>query len=466
MVEFVQRKPGDGGAGADSAARDGPRTLDEAGSLRITYQDPAVLRPRARNPRTHSKEQIRQIGASIKEFGFVNPILVDRQGGIIAGHGRVEAAKLLGRVQVPTVRVDHLSPAQIRAYVIADNKLAENAGWDKELLAVELKEISLDLDFDVAITGFETPELDVLLESLSESTLEKADEIPQIDRSAPPVSQQGDLWRIGGHRLLCGDATKRQDFEKLFGDERAQMVFVDPPYNLKINGHVSGLGRVRHTEFMMASGKMSPHTYTEFLKTSCTNLANFSTDGSIHFVCMDWRHLRELLDAAAEPYAKLLNLCVWAKTNAGMGSLYRSQHELVFVFKNGCGPHINNVELGKHGRYRTNVWTYGGMNSFGEERESALARHPTTKPIRLAADAILDCSHRRGIVLDSFAGSGTTLIAAERTGRRGYAIEIDPYYADTIIKRFAETFGLAAYYEATGLNFAELAESRAPSKEN
>src|SRR5215831_8161737 len=322
-------------------------------ALKIVYKDPGQLKPRAKNPRTHTRRQIRQIAASITEFGFINPVLIDGAGGIIAGHGRVEAAKLLGMSDVPTLRVDHLTPAQIRAYVIADNKLAENAGWDRALLALELQELSVHLDFDVAITGFETAEID-----LNEDSPDDADEVPEIDRSAPAVSRPGDLWQIGDHHLLCGDSLKTESYMTLLGGQTAQMVFTDPPYNVVIDGHVSGLGKVKHREFAMASGEMSTQEFTQFLKTVLMRLAEFSSDGSLHFICMDWRHMRELLDAAAKPYSEVKNLCVWSKTNAGMGSLYRSQHELIFVFKNGRAPHINNVELGRFGRNRTNVWQY------------------------------------------------------------------------------------------------------------
>jgi DNA modification methylase len=429
-------------------------------ALKIVYKDPGQLKPRAKNPRTHTRRQIRQIAASITEFGFINPVLIDKADGIIAGHGRVEAAKILGMSDVPTVQVDHLTPGQIRAYVIADNKLAENAGWDRALLALELQELSVHLDFDVTITGFETAEIDLLIRDLDGDSPDDADEVPEIDRSSPAVSRPGDLWHIGDHRLLCGDALKTDSYMALLGGRTAQMVFTDPPYNVVIDGHVSGLGKVKHREFAMASGEMSSQEFTQFLKTVLMRLAEFSSDGSLHFICMDWRHMRELLDAAAKPYSEMKNLCVWSKTNAGMGSLYRSQHELIFVFKNGRAPHINNVELGRFGRNRTNVWHYRGATSFGKDRESGLEMHPTVKPVAMVADAILDCSRRGSIVLDAFAGSGTTLIAAEKTGRRGYGIELDCHYTDTIIRRFEEIFGLKAVHAESELNFRQLKTKR------
>ena len=434
-------------------------------ALKITYKDPAQLKPRGRNPRTHTDRQIKQIATSIKEFGFISPILIDGADGIIAGHGRAEAAKLIGMNDIPTVCVDHLTPAQIRAYVIADNRLAENAGWDRELLTLELQELSVELNFDVTVTGFETAEIDLLISELNEGAPDEADEVPEIDRSVPAVSRPGDLWRIGDHCLLCGDSLKKENYSTLLAGKKAQMVFSDPPYNVAIAGHVSGLGKTRHREFAMASGEMSSAEFTKFLKTAFANLAAFSTNGSIHFIFMDWRHLREVLDAATKPYSELKNLCIWAKTNAGMGSLYRSQHELVFVFKNGTAPHINNVELGRFGRNRTNVWNYAGVNTFGNDRDNELSMHPTVKPVALVADAILDCSKRGGIVLDAFAGSGTTLISAEKTGRRGYGIEIDPHYVDTVIRRFKEVYDLQAQHAESNLSFDVMSKQRSNPRE-
>jgi len=356
--------------------------------------------------------------------------------------------------------VGHLSPAQIRAYVIADNRLAENAGWDRELLALELKELSVQPNFDVTVTGFEMAEIDLLVGEASHGEPDEADAIPEIDRSLPAVSRLGDCWQIGDHLLLCGDALKARSYERLLHSKRAQIIFTDPPYNVRIAGNVSGLGKAQHREFAMASGEMSPREFTTFLRRALTNLAEFSVDGSIHFVCIDWRHIRELADAANDAYTELKNICVWSKSNAGMGSLYRSAHEFIFVYKNGRAKHINNVELGRFGRSRTNVWEYAGMSSFGKDREASLAGHPTPKPLALVSDAILDCSKRGGIVLDAFAGSGTTLLAAEKTGRRGYGIELDPHYADLIIKRFEEVYGLGAIHVDSDLSFDRVRTER------
>jgi DNA modification methylase len=429
-------------------------------TLAIKYKDPRKLKPRLKNPRTHTPRQIKQIAASITEFGFINPVLIDGSDGIVAGHARVAAATSIGMADVPTVRVDHLSPTQIRAYVIADNRLAEKAGWDPTVLALELQELSVQPNFDVTVTGFEMGEIDLIIGETSASEADEADVIPEIDRSLPAVSRPGDCWQIGDHVLLCGDALKPESYEQLLAGKRAQMVFIDPPYNVRIAGNVSGLGKARHREFAMASGEMSQREFTTFLRRALTHLADFSIDGSIHFICMDWRHIRELADAADDAYSELKNICVWSKSNAGMGSLYRSAHEFIFVYKNGRAKHINNVELGRFGRSRTNVWEYAGMSSFGRDRDASLAGHPTLKPLALVSDAILDCSKRGGIILDAFSGSGTTLLAAEKTGRRGYGIELDPHYVDLVIKRFEEVYGLGAIHANSDLSFDRVRTER------
>ncbi len=422
----------------------------------------SALKPYDRNARTHSPKQIQQLAASIEEFGFTNPVLIDSNRRIVAGHGRVDAAKLLGLKTVPVICLEDLTEAQIRAYVIADNKLAENAGWDRELLGLELQYLTeLEIDFEATITGFEVAEIDVLVGELEiVADEDPADEIPEVDESEPPVTRLGDIWQIGKHRLLCGDATDPTTYGRLLVGEQAQMVFTDPPCNVPIDGHVCGLGKVKHREFAMASGEMSKAEFTAFLSTVFSNLSGASVGGAIQFVCIDWRHIGEIVAAGTEAYTEFKNLCVWAKTNGGMGSLYRSQHALVFLFKSGTAPHIYNVELGQHGRYRTNVWSYAGINSFREGRDEELALHPTVKPVGLVADAILDCSKRGGIVLDAFVGSGTTLVAAERTGRKGYGIELDPKYCDTIVKRLDQVAKLKATHAETGETFAELETDR------
>jgi DNA modification methylase len=409
--------------------------------LAIAYRPIDQLKLDPTNPRRHSKKQVRQIANSIQDFGFNVPILTDRYGTVIAGHGRLLAAKLLGMTEVPTLGLDHLTPAQIRAFMIADNRLTEISTWDDRLLAEQLKELSLlGLDFNIESTGFEMGEIDLRIASLDDPLDpddDPADLLPEAP-AGPSVSKIGDLWRLGRHRVLCGNALESEAFATLVGDERAAMVFTDPPYNVPIEGHASGLGAIHHRPFPMASGEMDGPQFTGFLRAAFRNLAEFSDGGSLHYVCMDWRHVDEVMAAGREVYAELKNLCVWVKDNAGMGSLYRSQHEFVFVFKHGRSGHRNNVQLGGFGRNRSNVWRYPGINSFARSgaEGNILALHPTVKPVALVADAILDCSARGDIVLDAFLGSGTTVIAAERTGRRCYGLELDPAYVDTILRRW------------------------------
>jgi DNA modification methylase len=428
-------------------------------NLAVEIVSISTLKPYARNARTHSKKQIRQIANSIETFGWTNPILADANGEIIAGHGRVEAAKLLGLNAVPVIRIEDMSEAQKRAYIIADNRLAELAGWDDEILAIELKGLSeIELDFSIETIGFETAEIDMRISGLNSSEgPDEADELPGIDYLRPPVTQPGDLWLLGRHRLLCGDATKSASYVQLMNGEKAAMVFTDPPYNVRIDGHVCGLGSVKHAEFAMASGEMTEAEFIVFLNTVLGHMAASSSDGAIHFVCMDWRHFYELLVAGRQVYSQLKNLCVWNKTNGGMGSLYRSKHELVAVFKSGHAPHVNNVELGVHGRYRTNVWDYAGINTFGAGRDEALAMHPTVKPVALVQDAILDCSRRGDVILDAFSGSGTTIIAAEDAGRRGFGLELDPRFVDATLKRFRDLTGKEPVHARSGLRFGDLA---------
>ena len=419
----------------------------------------AELKPDPKNPRTHSQKQVRQVADSIATFGFIVPMLVDSGGTIIAGHCRLLAAGLLGLSSVPTISVDHLTSAQVRAYQIADNKLTENGEWSDQLLAEAFQELSpLDLDFSLEVTGFELPEIDLRIQSLQEAPPiedDPADDLPQVEAVA--IAQEGQLWQLGEHRLLCGSALDEAAYKALMDGALAGLVFTDPPYNVKIDGHVSGNGKVQHREFAMASGEMSRAEFTQFLQGVFGQLVAYSKPRSIHDICMDWRHLVEILAAGEAVYAELLNLCVWAKTNGGMGSLYRSQHELVLVFKNGAGPHCNNVQLGRFGRNRSNVWTYPGINNFGRgtEEGNLLALHPTVKPVALIGDAILDCSKRGDIVLDPFLGSGSTLIACERTGRRCYGIEIDPLYVDIAIRRWHKFTGMEAVCHTTGRTFAQ-----------
>ena len=427
----------------------------------IQDRDIKSLRPYPRNARTHSRKQIKQIAASIERFGFTNPVLISDDGEIIADHGRVEAAKVLGWKAVPTLALSHLSETERRAYVLADNKLALNAGWDKEILAIELQALS-DLEFDTELTGFSLAEIDLIIDEAGEADpdgLDAADDAVTF-ASGPAVSRQGDLWQLGRHRLLCGDARSSIDFEALMGGGRADLVFTDPPYNVKIDGNVCGLGSVRHREFAFASGEMSKNQFTAFLTETLGNTGAAMRDGAIAFVCMDWRHMGELLAAGEASFTELKNLVVWNKTNGGMGAFYRSKHELIFVFKQGTAEHTNSFGLGQTGRYRTNVWDYAGISSIGAGRSDDLAMHPTVKPVAMIADAIRDCSKRGETVLDAFGGSGSTLIAAEKTGRRARLIEYDALYCDTIIRRWETYTGKRATLSVTDEVFEDLRDVR------
>jgi DNA modification methylase len=417
--------------------------------LQVTYEEIQNLVPYARNARTHSKRQIRQIADSIRTFGFTNPVLVNRSRMIIAGHGRVDAAKLLGMKSVPTICLENLSDDQIRAYILADNRLAEKAGWDISILAIELQHLtSLDLQFDVSITGFEVAEIDLILE---EAEKEKEEEDPVEISSGPAVTKPGDIWLLGDHRLICGDALDESTYCGLMNGQKADVVFADPPYNVRIDGNVCGQGAIRHREFRMASGEMSEREFSDFLCQALSHLERHSSDGSVHFICMDWRHAAEILLAGKKAYDTLLNLCVWTKDNGGMGSLYRSQHELIFVFRKGNELHRNNVQLGRFGRNRTNVWRYPGVNTLSKSgvEGNLLALHPTVKPVAMIADAILDCSARGDVVLDNFSGVGSTILAAEKVGRVCYGIEIDPLYIDTAVQRWEKHTGQRAIHAAT-----------------
>jgi DNA modification methylase len=409
------------------------------------------LKPAPRNARTHSRAQVRQIAASIERFGFVNPILIDADDTVIAGHGRLAAAKILRLTHVPTLQITHLTAPERRAYALADNQLALLADWDIPLLSLEIQELST-LAVELDVLGFPAPSIDGLLADRASL----ADEVPEPP-AGPPVSRRGDLWHLGPHRLLCGDARDPADYARLLDGRTADLVFTDPPYNVKISGFAAARGK--HREFPMASGELSPDEFTAFLTGVFQQLAAHCRDGAVLFVCMDWRHLTEVLAAGRSAFSCLLNLCVWAKTTAGQGSLYRSGHELVLVYKHGTASHTNRVELGIHGRHRTNVWHYPGGSSFHRSGDPLLTAHPTIKPVALVADAILDCSRRGDLVVDPFGGSGSTLLAAERTGRAAALMELDPGYVDLIVQRYQRTTGREARL-AGGEEFHAVAEAR------
>jgi DNA modification methylase len=423
----------------------------------------SALQPHPRNARTHSKHQIHQLAESIRIFGFTNPILVDKNDRIIAGHGRWRAAKGLGMTQVPVIPLENLTDDQIQAYILADNKLAENAGWDKEILAIELQHLMTieGLDFDVTVTGFEIPEIDIIIGDSLQAAVEP-EVVAEPDEDQQAVSQPGDLWQLGPHRIFCGDSLEDASYESLMRMDRAAAVFTDPPYNVKVDGHATGNGKIKHREFAMASGEMTDPEFFNFIIGCIALLIQYSCPQSVHYLCMDWAHIETLLAAGRQHYNQLLNLCVWVKDNGGMGSFYRSQHELIAVFRNGKKPHRNNVQLGKFGRNRTNVWQYPGVQTLSKQGDEGnlLTLHPTVKPIKMVADAILDCTKPGDIVLDAFLGSGTSLMAAERVHRVCYGIEIDPLYVDTAIQRWQKYTGGEAVHATTTKSFAQIGAER------
>ena len=420
--------------------------------LQVTYRPRTALKPHPQNPNTHSAKQVELIARSIRDFGWTNPIIIDEDDKVLAGHGRLLAAASIGIDMVPTICVAHFSPAQRRAYVILDNRLSEVGGtWNRRLLALEHEAIQLlDPEFDLTSTGFELDDIAIMFDNLNDIS---EDRTPEPDRKGPAVAKVGDLWLLGHHRLYCGDARMAASFEALLGTEKAQMVIVDAPYNVRIGGNCVAEGK--HREFIMASGEMTRTEFADFLTGVFAHLITFSVDGSLHYLFMDWRHMAEMVLATSQ-YAEQKNLIVFDKISAGMGTCYRSQHELIWLMKNGTGPHINNFLLGQKGRHRTNVWSYPGLNGAVPDRQKLLALHPTVKPLALISDAIKDCSKTGGLILDCFAGSGTIIMAAERTGRRAAAMELDAHYVDVAIRRWQADTGQKAVLAHDGRSFGEL----------
>lgn len=424
---------------------------------KLERRKPGALTSHPKNVRNHPRRQVRRLCVSINQFGFTSPVLVDENNVILAGHARVLAAIELRLDEVPVIVLRGLSEAQKRAYVLADNKIAEMAGYDRLGLNLELQDLSIQLaeeGLDLTLTGFDPAEIDALAADLNDSDREPDDDVPAVATKA--VSRRGDLWRLGTrHRLLCDDSRKA-DYDRLMERAKASMVFADPPYNVKIPQTI-GRGHTKHSNFAMASGEMSPAEFTAFLVSTLKPAVEYSADGALHYICIDWRHYGELLNADNQLYDELLNVVVWCKTNGGQGSFYRSQHEDIFVFRVGAAPHLNNVQLGRYGRNRSNVWSYAGANTFRAGRMADLAAHPTVKPVPLVADAMRDCTRRDEVVLDPFMGAGTTILAAERVGRRAYGIEIDPLYVDVSIRRWQNATKADAVLDGVGKTFDEVA---------
>ncbi|MEH6791103.1 site-specific DNA-methyltransferase [Parasphingorhabdus sp.] len=438
-------------------------------ALELVYLSPDCIKPYSDNPRAHPDQQISMIATSIETFNFNNPVLITPDHMLIAGHGRLLAAQRLGVDAIPAIILPHLSEAEQRAYRIADNAIMLKGEWSLELLASELEFVTrVAFDISPDAIGFETGQIDFIIgrnSNDSEGGLDADEEISDPDRSEPPVSRPGDIWRIGRHSVICGDARSPDVYEQLLGGKKADAVISDMPWNVPYSGHIGGLGNVHHEEFMMASGEMSSAEFSGFMQTVLEQQALVSKPGALHFQFIDWRSVADMIRAGEGVYDALVNLCVWVKPNGGMGSLWRSRHELVCVFRTKGGKHQNNVMLGKHGRNRTNVWEYAGANSFRSDRMKDLEAHPTCKPVDMIADAIMDCTNRNDLVLDAFLGSGTTVMAAERTGRTGLGIELDPHYVDVAIQRIAEVTGSLPIL-SDGRSYDEVRSDRAAEAQN
>ena len=407
------------------------------GKLAVDYRPLDELIPYANNARLHSRTQIRKLQRSLKQFGWTNPILVDDAGNIVCGHGRLEAARLNGESLVPVISLGDMSEADRRAYIIADNKLAEDASWSKGLLRSELSGL-IELGYDVELTGFDTFEIDSLLSFDNDDAIEE-ERVELPDEGVAPLSRLGDIWHIGNHRFGVGDCRDVNFLERVLAGERIRLALTDPPYGCKIENNVSGNGQVKHADFLMGAGETSlPEFGVTLIRPAFKALAPYCLAGAIAFVFTDWRAAPYMLDAAQGVFHEVKNLIVWAKS-PGMGAFYRSAHELCYAFKVSPGQHVSNIALGR--RNRSNLWTYPSANTFRRGRMQDLADHPTGKSRKMFADAILDVTKPGDVVFDGFLGSGTTLVAAQMTGRRGYGIELDPRYADVILRRVSEATG-------------------------
>lgn len=401
----------------------------------------AMLNAYPRHARRHTASKLKKLVKSIRDVGLLDPIIIDETNTILSGHLRVEAYKLLGFDTIPAIRITHLSPDQKAAFVLAANRLSEEGSWDRTSLKEEfamLVEIGCDIDLET--TGFDIGEIDLVIGAEDESDDEPHVPMPPVE----PVTQPGDIWILDNHRLICGSCLEANIWERLMNGDVARVCFTDPPYNVKIKGHVSSKD---HDEFAMASGEMSSEQFVRFLHSATALAVRWSVDGAVHFICMDHRHILELYAAVDALYSEQLNLCVWVKNNGGMGSFYRSRHEFVAVYKVGTAKHVNNVQLGRFGRNRTNVWSYAGANTFRKGRDKDLADHPTVKPVAMVADALLDASAPGDICIDGFGGSGTLILAAERTGRRARVIELEPKYCDVAVRRWEDMTGRKAVLE-------------------
>lgn len=427
--------------------------------FQVHHRDPHDIKIPQRQMRQHAPEKIANLKRSISHLGFYAPVSIDANGVAIIGVARIMAARELSLKSIPTLKHADLTPVQVRAIRLADNKLQEGSVWDLTNLNLELKELTA-IGFDCRVPGFHTAEIDKGLANFGTFVEEE----PRINLNATPVTRLGDKWIVGKHRILCGDATDRATIGLLLGNTAAAMIFMDPPYGCKIEGHVSGLGKNKHRDFVQGAGEQTPEEYALFSERFFANAFQAIEKGGLCYSCIDWRAQHVSILAALKAGFEHINTCVYVKNNGAMGSLYRSRHELVLVLKKPGGRSTNNVMLGKHGRNRTNVWEYPGASAFGASRDADLARHPTPKPLTLVADAIKDCTNRGDICVDLFGGGGTTMLAAEDTGRIAYLCELDPVYVDATLKRFQKAYDVEAVHAETGLTFSEMAKQRRAQK--
>lgn len=444
-----------------------PVPLSNRPPLEIAYHDPAVLSLNADNARHHPMRQLRKMVRSFEAFGFTSPVIIDEAMTVLCGNLRVSAALSMGMKMIPTVMLTDLTEAEKKALALADNRIGQDGSWDRSKLRSEFEVLS-ELGYTLEFTGFDTIEIESCLSiDTVPAAVDTDDDVVDLDDTQAPVSRLGDLWHIGEHRIYCGDARDPKSYELLVGTAKAALIFVDPPYNIRIPNNVSGHGRVKHSNFLMGCSEESDPVFAETILIPALRLmGSHAAPGAIAFVCCDWRHVSLFEAACAEAFHEVKSLIVWAKTNASNSAFYRPQYELIWAWQAQPGPLVNNFQMGRKGaglgvpgRNRSNLWTYAGANVFRRGRLEDLADHATVKPRKMVADAIRDCSPVGGIVLDGFLGSATTIVAAAMTGRVGYGIELDPKFCDVALRRVSEACGEPARLEG-GLTFDEVAAQR------
>ena len=430
--------------------------------LHIEYVSPYDVQVPRRALKKHGQAHIKKLAAGMDRSGNNVPLLVDEHLGLVSGYARLEAAKLLGLAQVPVIRIAHLSEEQLQLFRIFENKIAQESQFDEEALNLTFSELRLiDPELELTDSGFSIGEIDAIAGRERTKALNDLDDVTEPDADYVPVSREGDLWQCGPHRIRCGDSSDPAVIEELVDGAPIQQIVVDPPYNLPTKAFSkSGL----HGNFAQGAGEMNNEAFVRFLQRFLLAAQPHLADGALIYAFMDWKHILELILAARGLQLEYKQLLVWAKASPGMGAFYRSSHELVGVFKYGRGPHRNNIQLGVYGRNRSNVLSYPGVMGSGG-RKKAVAMHPSVKNVALIADLILDASAPGEAILDSFGGSGTTLIAAHKVGRIAYLCELSPAFVDTAVRRFEALGEGPAIMSHTGQTFAQVAAERSSSEE-